>query len=53
MPLAGDDFLVNDVVYIKDDVVYPMLDDAEEMYGVVAAPGVKGKRVLVACRLNK
>uniref|UniRef100_A0A6H1ZNQ0 Uncharacterized protein n=1 Tax=viral metagenome TaxID=1070528 RepID=A0A6H1ZNQ0_9ZZZZ len=48
LPLAGDDFCVNDVVYIVDNTVYPMFNDEKPMYGIVAARGVKGKPVLVA-----
>ncbi len=50
LPIAGDDFDVNDVVFIKDDVVYPMMSESEEMYGIVAAKGLKGKPILVAAR---
>ena len=46
--IAGDDFDVNDVVYLEGDTVYPMYDDSHELYGIIACRGVKGKEVLVA-----
>jgi len=47
-PVASCDFDVNDCVYLKEDMVYPMFSDEFQMYGVVAAKGIKGKPVLVA-----
>ena len=46
--VAACDLWVNDVVYIKDEQVYPMYDESQEMYGVVAANQVAGRRVVVA-----
>ena len=48
--LAGADLFVNDVVYLKENTVYPMYDNSEKMYGVVAANGVPGRLVLIAAR---
>ena len=48
--IAGDDFQVNDVVYLDEDTVFPMYDENEKLYGVIAAKGVKGMPVLVAAK---
>ncbi len=45
---AGEDFWVNDVVWLDDNIVRPLYDESHEMYGVVAAGGVKGGKVMVA-----
>ena len=45
---AGADFVVNDVVYISQDIVYPMCDSSTKFYGVCLSNGIKGKKVLVA-----
>jgi hypothetical protein len=47
--IAGDDFQVNDVVRLDGDTVYPMFNESQAMCGVVAARGIKGGRVLIAC----
>ena len=41
------------VVWLDNDIVMPMYDESVEMYGVVAAKGIKGKDVLVAARLKE
>ena len=48
--IAGDDFGVNDVVYLDGDTVFPMCDGSKDVYGVIAAKGVKGSPVLVAAK---
>lgn len=45
---AGDDFSVNDVVWLDGETVRPMFDESVDMFGVVAANAVKGGKVLVA-----
>ena len=46
--IAGDDFNVNDVVWLDGDTVMPMYNQTQSIYGIIAAIGVKGKPVLVA-----
>ena len=48
--IAGDDFQVNDVVYLAGDTVFPVYDGSKDVYGVIAAKGVKGSPVLVAAK---
>jgi len=48
--IAGDDFDVNDVVWLDGDTVMPVYDRTKEIYGVIAAKGIKGKPVLVAAK---
>lgn len=45
---AGDDFDVNDVVWLDGDIVKPMFDRSVDLYGVVAASAKKGGEVLIA-----
>lgn len=47
---AGVDLWVNDVVHLVDSTVYPVYDRSVEIYGFVAARGIKGKQVLVAAK---
>ena len=48
--VAGDDLWPNDVVWLSEDTVYPMYDDTNEMYGVIAGKNIrkKGQTVLLA-----
>lgn len=50
--IAGDDFDVNDVVWLDktNNVVMPMYDNTHDVYGIVAAIGKKGKNVLIAAK---
>jgi hypothetical protein len=48
MSIAGVDLWVNDVVWLDNNIVYPMFDESHKMHGVVLARGIKGKNVLIA-----
>lgn len=45
---ASVDLWVNDVIYLDDDLAYPMYDESHEMGGVVISRGAAGGRVLIA-----
>lgn len=48
--MAGVDFMVNDVVILNGETVMPMYSEDQEMYGICAARGIKGNKVLIATR---
>ncbi len=41
--MAGADLWPNDVVWLDNGALYPMYDDAHEMYGIVLGKEIKPK----------
>lgn len=51
LKIASVDLSVNDVVWLNDDdEVSPIYDDSKKVYGIVAAKGIKGRKVLIATK---